>query len=162
MNYQIRQAQEADLPAILHIYANARKFMADRGNAGQWGTNRPSVEQTKTDILDGNLYVLTNQETVHGVFAMIPGDDPTYHKVYNGTWHHNLPYVAIHRVAGDGSGGIFDALIRYALMHYSYIRIDTHENNIPMRRAIGRAGFLYCGTILTDDGTPRLAFDLKK
>lgn len=162
MNYQIRQAQEADLPVILQIYATARKFMADRGNATQWGTNRPSVEQTQADISSGNLYVLTDQETIHGVFAMIPGDDPTYHKVYNGTWHHNLPYAAIHRVAGDGSGGIFDAVIHYAFTHHNYLRIDTHENNIPMRRAIGRAGFLFCGIILTDNGTPRLAFDLKK
>lgn len=162
MNYQIRLAKEADLPDVVKIYSNARAFMANRGNASQWGTHYPPVEQTEEDIAGGMLYVLSEDETIHGVFSLIRGEDPTYREIYNGAWHYDLPYAAIHRVAGDGSGGIVSAMINHVLVHHDYIRIDTHEHNLPMQRALARTGFVYCGTILTDDGTPRLAFDLKK
>ncbi len=35
----IRQAEEADLPVILEIYAYARDFMAENGNPHQWGAD---------------------------------------------------------------------------------------------------------------------------
>ena len=42
---------------------------------------------------------------------------------------------------------------------WPYLRVDTHEKNIAMRRAILRQGFSYCGMIRAEDGTLRLAFD---
>ena len=45
----------------------------------------------------------------------------------------------------------------------SAVRIDTHEGNLPMRRALEKAGFTFCGRITliggSEDGDPRLAFE---
>ena len=38
------------------------------------------------------------------------------------------------------------------------LRADTHADNIYMQRALTAAGFVRCGTIYTEDGTPRLAY----
>lgn len=161
MTYSIRLAESEDLPRIAEIYAGARAFMAANGNPGQWGTNHPSQQQLAQDICSRVLYLLEDGLGIHGVFAFLLGEDPTYRVIYNGAWHYELPYGTIHRVAGDGSGGIFSAIVAFARKRCTYLRIDTHTCNQPMRRAIQRAGFQPCGTILTEDGSPRLAFDWK-
>lgn len=40
----------------------------------------------------------------------------------------------------------------------SVMRIDTHENNTPMRRALEKSGFRYCGIIRIFNGDARIAF----
>lgn len=37
-------------------------------------------------------------------------------------------------------------------------RVDTHGDNVIMRRCIERAGFVYCGIIYLLNGDPRLAY----
>ena len=62
--------------------------------------------------------------------------------------------------AGDGTvHGLFTACMDFCKRRMSHLRIDTHENNAVMRHLIARHGFLPCGTIYVEDGTPRLAFD---
>ena len=41
---------------------------------------------------------------------------------------------------------------------HSDVRIDTHEDNIPMQRALLRAGFERCGIIHIATGDERVAF----
>ena len=41
----------------------------------------------------------------------------------------------------------------------THIRIDTHEDNIVMQKAIAKNGFHKCGIIYTDDGSPRIAYE---
>ena len=162
MEYTIRPALQEDMDRILEIYASARAFMAARGNPGQWVTTRPSKERLEADIEAGDLYVALGRGEIHGVFAFLTGPDPTYQRIYGGAWRYDLPYGVLHRVAGDGSGGIFRAIFAFASARSGYLRIDTHRDNLPMRRAVQRAGFRECGVILTDDGTPRLAYDWRK
>ena len=142
----VEKAEIPDLPAILKIYAHARAFMAANGNPTQWGTHYPPADLLEEDIPAGNLYVVRNES------------DPTYLQI-DGAWHSERPYGTIHRVAADGSGGIFDAILDFCQNQMDYLRIDTHENNRVMRHVLEKNGFRYCGTILTDDGTPRRAYD---
>ena len=160
MNYQVRNAEKGDFPAILEIYASARRFMAESGNPNQWGNADPSEAVLRHDLGNHNLYVLTEGGKIHGVFAFISGwEDPTYQVIERGSWHSTGPYGVIHRVAGDGSGGILRAAVSYAEQRAAYLRIDTHEDNLPMQRQIRKNGFSYCGIIYTEKGDPRLAFD---
>lgn len=53
----IRLAKPADLPAILKIYEAARQFMAQNGNASQWGRAYPPRERIEADIRERCLYV---------------------------------------------------------------------------------------------------------
>ena len=81
----------------------------------------------------------------------------------SGTWHSDLPYGAVHRVASDGSTrGLTKACFDFCTKIIDYIRIDTHENNKPMQGALQKYGFRECGIIHIDDGTPRIAFDYLK
>lgn len=159
--YQIRKAVESDLPVIQSIYAYARDFMARSGNPHQWGTKHPSIEQLEEDIRLGNLYVAQNETGIHGVFAFLLGDDPTYSRIEDGAWHFTEPYGTIHRVASDGSGHIFTAVLAYCRSKTSYLRIDTHHDNKPMQHVLEKHGFRRCGIIYVSDGSPRIAYDIK-
>jgi len=159
--YQIRKAKKEDLSVIEDIYAYARAFMAGNGNPNQWGTTHPHVSQLEEDIRCGNLYVAENGGGIHGVFAFILGDDPTYAYIEDGAWHHTEPYGTIHRIASDGSGGIFPAALAYCRTQISHLRIDTHHDNKPMQHVVEKHGFRRCGIIYVDDGSPRIAYDLK-
>ena len=95
----------------------------------------------------------------HGAFALVPGQDPTY-RVIDGAWQSDAPYLTIHRLAGDGiCHGIFGAAVAFAAGRCPHLRIDTHADNRPMRNHIAGAGFVYCGIIRVEDGSPRLAYE---
>ncbi len=159
MEYQVRRANTGDMDVILAIYESARRFMAQSGNPGQWGTSHPARELLEEDIRKGQLYVLCNGSRIHGVFAFILGEDPTYREILDGAWSRNVPYGTIHRIAGDGSGGILHGAVRYCEKVMNCLRIDTHRDNHPMQRAILKEGFRRCGIIYLPDGSPRIAYD---
>ena len=156
----IRHARINDMPAILGIYQTARKFMAAHGNTVQWQNNHPSREVLENDMEKRQLYVYENNGQIHGVFAFIPGDDPTYRVIENGAWIDDSPYAAIHRVASDGTEkGVFTKVANYCKGQISHLRIDTHELNLPMQGAVEKNGFQRCGTIYIADGSPRIAYE---
>ena len=154
----IRKAESADLQAILIIYENARRFMAENGNPNQWGKSEPPQHILERDIALGQLYVVVREGKIRGVFAFIPGVDPTYGYI-DGAWRSEEPYAAIHRVASDGSGGILAEAVAFGWEQIPHLRIDTHEDNWVMQRSIERAGFHKCGVIYLDNGSPRIAYE---
>lgn len=162
MQYRIRKAALEDLESIERIYAYARSFMEKNGNPHQWGKTNPPIERIWQDIHEGILHVICENETIHGVFVFFVGDDPTYRNIYEGNWNCDESYGVIHRVAGDGSGGIFAACVNYCRKRCKYLRIDTHRDNLPMQHVIEKAGFLRCGIIYIADGSPRIAYDRRE
>jgi len=159
MEYEVRKANESDLMSIGEIYAYARYFMAQHGNPNQWGNSKPELKDLKDDIRKGNLYVVVNQGTIYGVFAFILGEDPTYIRIYEGSWRSREPYGTIHRIAGNGAGGILHTCVAYCEKIISYLRIDTHQDNYVMQNAVKKEGFEKCGIIYIADGSPRIAYD---
>lgn len=154
----IRKAVGEDLPEILKIYENARRFMAENGNPNQWGKTNPPRHTLERDIQLGQLYVVVREGKIRGVFAFIPGVDPTYGYI-DGAWRSDQPYAAIHRVASDGVGGILAEAVEFGWEMIHHLRIDTHEDNWVMQRAIERAGFHKCGVIYLENGSPRIAYE---
>lgn len=159
MEYMVRSAVAADLERIEAVYAYARDFMVQNGNPNQWGRSHPPHKQLVQDIEDGNLYVITGDDNIHGVFYFYIGKDPTYAEIHDGMWHSDEPYGTIHRIAGDGSGGILYTAVKFAKQQISHLRIDTHEDNIVMQNALRKTGFRRCGIIHLADGAPRIAYD---
>ena len=156
----IRTACPGDFARICEIYAAARAFMARTGNAAQWGDSYPPEELVREDIRLDRLYVVEEEGSVHGVFAFLLGEDPTYQVIEGGAWRSDSPYGTLHRVAGSGEvRGLFGQMVDYAWSMIPHLRIDTHENNAVMRHLIEKCGFQQCGIIYTDDGTPRIAFE---
>lgn len=161
MEYIVRYARMEELDQIEVIYAYARAFMAQNGNPNQWGNTNPPTGQLKQDIENRLLYVMENETGLHGVFYFYIGDDPTYAKIDDGAWHSDQPYGTIHRIAGDGSGGILKTAVEYCKQRIDYLRIDTHEDNKVMQKAVTKLGFNRCGIIYIADGSPRIAYDLQ-
>lgn len=156
--YQIRSAKPEDLHRILDIYAYAREFMVKTGNPNQWGKTNPPVETLEEDIRQGNLYIV-EKEGIHGVFAYFTEPDPTYSYIEGGAWLSDTPYGTIHRVAGDGSGGVFSAVLAYAMENNPHVRIDTHHDNKVMQHVLAKHGFRRTGIIYLKNGDPRIAFE---
>ena len=136
-NFTIRKASPADLPRIHGIYAAARQFMRDHGNFSQWDGEDAPERLLPGDIEAGNLYVLEENGVIHAAFAFIIGADPCYGTIHN----------------------ILGRIMDFAKSKISHIRIDTHENNKVMQRALEKQGFERCGIIYVPDGTPRIAFE---
>lgn len=156
----IRLAKYDDLNRILNIYEHARQFMRENGNETQWNNNYPSKELLKEDIDNGQLYVFETDNIIHGVFAFVIGEDETYKQIKEGKWLSDSLYGTIHRVASDGIvKGLLNKVIEYCETKISHLRIDTHENNKIMQHLIIKNGFIKCGIIYVEDGTPRIAYE---
>ncbi len=158
----VRNATIKDLPEILNIYAYARQFMRDTGNPNQWKTTNPTQETLENDINNNDLYLLVDDEQIHGVFAYIEGVDPTYNYI-EGKWLNDMPYSAVHRVASAGkSRGVLKLIMDFAFSYADNIRIDTHEDNKVMQHSLEKLGFVKCGIIYLTNGEPRIAYHLVK
>lgn len=158
---EIRKAQISELSIIEDIYARARSFMEENGNPTQWGKAYPPRETIISDIENGNLYCIF-EDNIEAVFAFIEGIDPTYN-VIEGEWLNSLPYCAVHRVASAGRiRGILKGIMDFCFDRCDNIKIDTHENNKVMQGALNKYGFRRCGIIHLENGEPRIAFQMKK
>jgi len=158
----IRHARTDEMERLLEIYDTARAFMRANGNAAQWGGGYPSHEVLREDIDRSLLYVMEDDGEVYAVFFMGDGPDPTYAYI-DGEWDSDEDYGVIHRVASDGSHrGVFSDIVKFAEKKYSHLRIDTHEDNIPMQKAVEKEGFIHRGTIYLANGDPRRAYSRKK
>ena len=111
------------------------------------------------DIAEKKLHVVEDSEGICGVFFFALGEDPTYAHIYDGAWESDAPYGTIHRIAGDGSGGILRTAVEFASNQIGYLRIDTHDDNYVMQKALEKMRFSKCGIIYIEDGTPRIAYD---
>jgi len=155
----IRIAKVEDLDAILQVYAAAKVYMRENGNATQWAGTYPERQLLEQDISLGNLYVCVKKEEICGVFALIFGEDSTYAFIENGQWPNQLPYATIHRIASNGrERGIFDQCMDFCKERTERLRLDTHADNRIMQYLADKHGFLRCGVIYVADGSARIAY----
>lgn len=158
---KIRQAAEKDLGEIMRIYADAREFMRASGNPFQWGSYYPTEEQIQTDIAQNICYVCIDSATgdIEAVFVFEVGEDATYRVIENGRWLNDDVYGVIHRLAGrQDRTGTADVCMRWCFAQWSNLRCDTHKDNKVMQHILQKHGFVRCGKIYLEDGSPRIAF----
>ena len=155
----IRKTVPADLYRIGEIYENAKCFMRASGNKNQWNGDKPNAETAREDMERGVGYVAEDNGEVVAVFMFSLDADPTYKEIYDGAWLSDEPYGVIHRIAVAEQGrGIIDYCINECFSIRPNLRIDTHRDNAPMRRALQKRGFEYCGIIHLENGDERLAY----
>ena len=157
---QIRHSTPEDLPTILALIEDGRQIMRSDGNLHQWSGDSPSVDLIIKDIENRYSYLCIEGGKAIGTFAFIPGPDPTYLKIYEGTWlETKSPYYVIHRMASTPeSHGVFSAAMDYCFQVTNNIRIDTHRDNHIMQHNLIKHGFQYCGIIYLLNGDERLAY----
>ncbi len=159
----IRKTEERDIDRVMEIYAVARERMHAGGNVHQW-VNRPYRSTVEEDVRRGTGYVMTDEDgVIRAAFAFILGADPTYALIEDGAWQNDEPYGTIHRIAGDGTvGGVLERAVEFCAKKTGNIRIDTHEDNAPMRHLMDKLGFIRCGIIYVEDDmsdhSPRIAY----
>ena len=155
----IRDANNNEFEHVMKIYKYAQDFMIASGNPTQWGHFYPTEELVMQDINSRVCKVVCDGDIIHGVFALFEGEEPTYAHIEDGNWLNDAPYATIHRIASDGQAhGVFQCAVNYCKDYFSNIRIDTHADNKMMQRLIEKNGFTKCGTIIFEDGTPRIAY----
>ena len=156
----IRPATTADIPAILEIFDIARGIMRKNGNFSQWMGAYPGEPEVVADIALGEEFVIEEDGIVCAAFTLMSRPEPTYAVIDNGAWRQNGPYGTIHRVASNGKcRGVVRQAVEFALQYHKVLRCDTHADNLPMQGALTGAGFVDCGTVYMNDGTPRMGFE---
>lgn len=161
----IREARTEDLPKLREIYNAAKLYMDASGNPNQWPVGYPPEEYLRQDIELSRLYVCKEDDVLCGVFLFAVTDDSTYHYI-DGAWKNDEPYGVIHRLASDGTRkGIFRTVLEFCKDRMTEqgvrnLRIDTHEENKTMQHLVEQNGFLECGTIYLENGSPRKAYQM--
>lgn len=166
----IRKSIKSDFSSISSIFDEARGTIAKLG-IDQWQDGYPQEHVICDDIERENSYVICDGEEICGTFVMFLGGEPTYDKIYDGSWitgNNENRYITVHRVAisvKHRGRGIAREMISYisafgARCGSKSVRIDTHEGNVVMRKMLEKNGFKHCGMIYLKNGDPRVAYEL--
>lgn len=160
---EIRKAQNEELEKILSLYDSSRNFMRRSGNFDQWQNGYPGKEIVLKDIASSRLYLCTEGEELLAVFYYHLGRnaEPDYAAIREGKWLGGEEYGVLHRIATSSQGrGIASFCFDWCFSRFPDLRVDTHESNLPMQKALKKKGFLYRGKVTVSDGGERLAFQL--
>lgn len=169
MEFVVATAEYLD--RMCDITDQAKRQLRGLG-VNQWQNGYPCRETWVQDVADGCTYLAMEDDSVQGIFAYKEGPDPSY-AVIDGAWltGDDGRYAALHRVcvADESKGrGVAGAMFQHAFglarrANMGSVRIDTHPQNAPMRRALEKAGFEYCGEIRLAEGAEqgdlRIAFE---
>ena len=162
-------AQQEHLDTMCRITEQAKAQLKTL-ELDQWQKGYPSRTVWEADIAQQTAWLAVENESILGVFAFQTTPDPSY-TIIEGKWLTDTPYASMHRVCvSDHSKGkgVAGAMFNYGFemartLGYRSMRIDTHPGNLPMQRALEKAGFLPCGNITLvggcEDGDLRVAFE---
>ena len=163
------KAQRKHLDEICHITDQAKAQLKSMG-VDQWQKGYPSRQVWENDIACQSAWIAIDNEQVLAVFAFQTEPDPSYGEI-DGEWLTDTPYASMHRVCvsdsvkGRGVAGKMFAFGFYLAKQLGFrsVRIDTHSDNLPMQRALLKAGFSHCGKITLkggcENGDTRIAFE---
>ena len=162
----LRKANLKDMPAMMFMIGQAQAFLSHL-QINQWQNGYPSSVIIEQDIQNGNAWVLEDNNTLIALAVVAFAIEPTYLKIYNGSWLTDGDYAVIHRLTvheqwkGKGIGTLlFEKIETLAKMrNVQSIRVDTHQDNFIMRKLITKSGYQYCGEIFLEDGQPRLGYE---
>lgn len=157
-----RKSTMHDLDQMAAIAEDGKAFLRSKG-VSQWQRGAyPDKAVFEQDVRSGIGYVLAEGDEVLAVCAVTFTDEPSYRNLSSGAWltGSDAVYATIHRSAVSRahqgrnlSGVLFSAVETLAAQaHAVSIRVDTHPDNLTMQRALQRAGFQNCGTLVLLEG----------
>ena len=162
-------AKQEHLSTLCAITEDAKAQLKSLG-LDQWQKGYPNEAVWAGDIEKQISWVAVENGEVLGAFMFQTVPEVSYAKI-DGAWRTNGAYASLHRVCvaeGHKGRGVVGELFRHGFELAKQgglpsVRIDTHEGNLPMQRALEKAGFTPCGTIYlvggSEDGDPRLAYE---
>lgn len=156
---KVRKALIQEIPDIMKIYAAAKDFMSAHGNPNQWIDGYPQRELVEKDCRDGNLYVCMEKNEIVGVFMFYREPEPNYAVIEDGQWLNDRPYGTMHRMASAGKiKGMASFCLDWCVKQCGNLKGDTHEDNYVMQNVFEKNGFVKCGRIYVENGSPRIAY----
>lgn len=162
-------AKEEHIDRMCVITDQAKAQLKNLG-LDQWQKGYPSREVWENDAKAGCTSLCIEDGEIAGIFAFQTTPDASYYEI-DGKWLTDGEYASMHRVcvADEYKGkGIAGKMFAHGFemakeAGLPSMRIDTHPGNIPMQRALIKAGFIACGNIKIvggcEDGDPRIAFE---
>ncbi|MBU3182312.1 GNAT family N-acetyltransferase [Clostridium psychrophilum] len=160
------RATEENASSIINIIKQAQDYFK-KNKINQWQDNYPNFKIVKNDIINKNGYVLLKDNSVVCTVVVTFDGDKNYKCIYNGKWASNNKYAVIHRMAidcnckGIGLSSVIVKNIEKICLDKGIhsIRVDTHKENLSMKRLLQKNGFQYCGIIYLEDKSERIAFE---
>lgn len=164
MEFNFRKAETQDTQRVWEILQQAILRRKTDGSS-QWQSDYPNLNTVKTDVKNGNCYLLESNNLVVACSSIIFNDEPTY-EVIDGKWLSSGDFLVIHRLAvaddflGKGIASCFFKFIEeFAVKNNIFsIKADTNFDNPAMLRIFKKLNFVYCGEIQVFDG-PRKAYE---
>lgn len=161
-----RLATKDDIPQMMPLFEAASLGLRNMG-VNQWQNGYPQRSLIESDVESGVSFVLLDEGEIIGTAVISFGGEPTYDHIEGAWLTTEAEFVVIHRltIRPDRRGArlaerLFAEAERMCRERgVRTMRIDTHEGNLPMQRAVERYGFRRCGVIYLDNGDPRLAYE---
>ncbi len=148
---EVKQLINIDEQMLEQQLITAKKTMKASENP-QWDENYPLVSDFVADISKQQLYGFFNDNILIGICALTTDYEAHYYQENDqfkfSKKTDNILYI--HRIlkftnAGKIKGTDFLNIILKNFNMYQAIQVDTNQKNIPMQRAIEKAGFIKRG-----------------
>lgn len=161
-----RKSAESDVSKIISIIKQAQANFKAQG-IDQWQNGYPNEEVIMHDIQKEESYVLVKDDEVLATIAISFNKEKSYMNIIEGEWLTDGDYGVIHRIAVNNNYkglGLSHKLLKYTEeicleSGIHSIKLDTHEDNTPMRSLLKKNGFEYCGIIYLESGGKRVAYE---
>lgn len=164
-NLHFRQGSTADIDRIMTLVAEAQAWFASQG-IDQWQDGYPTRAIIEQDITLGRNYVVEYKGVIIATLSIAFDGEPTYANIYDGEWLREAPYAVVHRVMVANEmkrKGVAREVLTFveelcAEKSVRDIRIDTHSDNLPMRKMLKKLEYTHCGRIKLVSGAWREAY----
>ena len=162
--YSLELSNSKELEVCYEIIEEGRAFQKEQGFV-QWTEAYPNRDTIEADIEKKKGYVIKAQQEILGYMCIDFDGEPAYDDI-KGAWRSDAPYAVVHRMAfskkarGKGIADIAFGLIDELCINkgVKYIRVDTDFPNKRMQHILKKNGYVYCGTIVFQNGD-KLAYD---
>lgn len=167
----LRKANSTEIEEIMSVIEDGKEFLKQQG-INQWQHGSPGRSDVENDIKQETSYVYELDGEIVGT-AMLNTYDADYEK-YLTIWTKCNNYLVIHRLAvkkeyrsqGIGHKFMNDIILFAKENSVEYIRIDTHKDNVIMRKYLSKNNFKELDEIKLSmknslDDKERIAYELK-
>jgi GNAT superfamily N-acetyltransferase len=151
-NYSIQKADINDLPEIMKLVEDAKRFMHSIGNF-QWDEEYPLSDTFENDIKTGSLYKMVIDSLLLGFICLNLEQPPEY---FSPDWKTPPKSLVIHRMvirrefAGSGLAQKMMEFAEKLTTEFGVrsLRSDTNCKNTPMLHIFEKLYYRYTGNIV--------------
>lgn len=167
----LKKANSTEIEEIMSVIKDGKEFLKQQG-INQWQHGSPGCSDVENDIKQETSYVYELDGKIVAT-AMLNTYDADYEK-YPTLWTKCNNYLVVHRLAikkecrsqGVSHKFMNDIILFAKENSVEYIRIDTHKDNVIIRKYLSKNNFKELDEIKLSmknslDDKERIAYELK-